>query len=149
MIGIQLYNNWGSENVTLISVIVNSYSLKQYSTMAQIFDPVPDGERNPLLCCYVNATSQIQVVRITNIPKWYFERVVFPGQRLVFEAIPQALLEIHTGMMASSILSDTIPCERLCINEGFEDDLDSELSDLSENTERPSAVPAVTMAAAI
>jgi hypothetical protein len=114
--------------------------------MAQLFDPVPNSEKNPLLCCYVNATSQIQVVRITNIPKWYFERVVFPGQRLVFEAIPQALLEIHTGMMASSILSDTLPCERLCINEGFEDDLDSELSRHSGSTEHH-GVPAVTMAA--
>jgi len=41
--------------------------------------------------------------------------VVFPGQRLVFEALPQALLEIHTGMMASAILSDTIPCTRLLV----------------------------------
>ncbi|HEY9872917.1 MAG TPA: DUF1830 domain-containing protein, partial [Candidatus Obscuribacterales bacterium] len=45
------------------------------------------------------------------------ERVVFPGQRLVFEAVPDAHLEIHTGMMASAILSDTIPCDRLWINE--------------------------------
>jgi hypothetical protein len=85
--------------------------------MSQILDPVPNNEKNTILCCYVNATSQIQVARITNIPNWYFERVVFPGQRLVFEAVRNALLEIHTGMMASAILSDTIPCERLCINE--------------------------------
>jgi hypothetical protein len=86
--------------------------------MAQILDPVPSSQRNIILCCYVNATSHIQVARITNISSWYFERVVFPGQRLVFEALPQALLEIHTGMMASSILSDTIPCERLYISDG-------------------------------
>jgi hypothetical protein len=85
--------------------------------MAQIIDPVPQGDNDNLLCCYVNATSQIQVARITNIPNWYFERVVFPGQRLVFEALPQALLEIHSGMMASALLSDTIPCERLSIQE--------------------------------
>jgi hypothetical protein len=65
----------------------------------------------------VNATSHIQIARITNIPNWYFERVVFPGQRLVFEAMPEALLEIHTGMMASAILSDTIPCDRLQVDE--------------------------------
>ncbi|BAU63557.1 hypothetical protein STA3757_09220 [Stanieria sp. NIES-3757] len=85
--------------------------------MSQILDPVPNNEKDTIMCCYVNATSQIQVARITNIPNWYFERVVFPGQRLVFEAVRDALLEIHTGMMASAILSDTIPCERLCINE--------------------------------
>jgi len=88
--------------------------------MAQILDPIPNGPQSPLLCCYVNATSQIQVARITNIPNWYFERVVFPGQRLVFEALPTAQLEIHTGMMASSIISDTIPCDQLSITEESE-----------------------------
>ena len=81
--------------------------------MSQILDPLPSGDNNAVLCCYVNATSQIQIARITNIPNWYFERVVFPGQRLVFEASIKAILEIHTGMMASAILSDTIPCEKL------------------------------------
>ncbi|MGL5510778.1 MAG: DUF1830 domain-containing protein [Microcoleaceae cyanobacterium] len=84
--------------------------------MAQILDPLPSDAAGKILCCYVNATSQIQIARVTNLPNWYFERVVFPGQRLVFEALPIALLEIHTGMMASSILSDKIPCDRLRID---------------------------------
>lgn len=87
--------------------------------MAQILDPLPSDQINHLLCCYVNATSKIQIARIPNVPNWYFERVVFPGQRLVFEAPSQSLLEIHTGMMATAILSDKIPCERLCINEDY------------------------------
>lgn len=87
--------------------------------MAQILDPLPPGSSEQILCCYVNATSQIQVARIANIQNWYFERVVFPGQRLIFEALPQAHLEIHTGMMASAILSDKISCDRLCIQEGI------------------------------
>jgi hypothetical protein len=94
--------------------------------MAQILDPLPNDKRNRILCCYVNATSQIQIVRITNISRWYFERVVFPGQRLVFEALSEALLEIHTGMMASAILSDTIPCERLYISGGDDNELDED-----------------------
>ncbi len=85
--------------------------------MAQILDPLPSNSQERILCCYVNATSHIQIARITNIPNWYFERVVFPGQRLVFEAMLEALLEIHTGMMATAILSDTIPCDRLCVDE--------------------------------
>ena len=84
--------------------------------MAQILDPLPNDQEQTLLCCYVNATSQIQVARITNIPNWHFERVVFPGQRLVFETVSEAMLEIHTGMMASAILSDKIPCNRLRID---------------------------------
>lgn len=85
--------------------------------MSQIIDPLPNGENNSILCSYVNSTSQIQVARITNIPNWYFERVVFPGQRLVFEALPSAMLEIHSGMMASAIVSDTILCDRLAVEE--------------------------------
>jgi len=95
--------------------------------MAQILDPLPNGKKNSILCCYVNATSHIQIVRITNIANWYFERVVFPGQRLVFETLGEAFLEIHTGMMASAILSDNIPCERLYISDGDDDDSDGQL----------------------
>ena len=83
--------------------------------MAQILDPIPaEREGRSLLCSYINATSEIQVARITNIDNWYFERVVFPGQRLLFEAVSDAMLEIHTGMMATAILTDTISCEQLC-----------------------------------
>lgn len=97
--------------------------------MAQILDPLPAESSTHVLCCYVNASSQIQVARITNIRNWYFERVVFPGQRLVFEALPEGLLEIHTGMMASSILSDTIPCYRLQLEA-----VDSSKPDSSSNS---------------
>lgn len=87
------------------------------AVMAQILDSLPPDNASHLVCCYVNATSKIQIARISNIPNWYYERVVFPGQRLVFQAPPDSLLEIHTGMMASAILSDHIPCERLCLLE--------------------------------
>ncbi len=70
--------------------------------MAQILDPLPAEQSAKILCCYVNATSKIQVARISDIPNWYFERVVFPGQKLLFETSPEAHLEIHTGMMASA-----------------------------------------------
>lgn len=101
--------------------------------MAQILDPLPSDSSGPILCCYINATSQIQVARITNVPNWYFERVVFPGQRLLFEALPDAQLEIHTGMMASAILSDTIPCSTLRIQE-------DSLGELSPEVESRTAV---------
>lgn len=65
------------------------------------------------LCCYVNATAHIEVVRISNIPHWYFERVVFPGQRLLFNAPAMAKLEIYTGMSISSMVSETIDCQEL------------------------------------
>ncbi|APB34940.1 protein of unknown function, DUF1830 [Gloeomargarita lithophora Alchichica-D10] len=81
--------------------------------MSQVFDPLPVTATDCLVCCYVNATSQIQVVRITDVPNWYFERVVFPGQRLMFTTPDTAHLEVHVGMMAA--LDDTIPCRELQI----------------------------------
>ncbi len=115
--------------------------------MAQILDPLPTHEvAAPLLCCYVNATSKIQVARITNIPNWYFERVVFPGQRLFFEAITGSQLEIHTGMMASAILSDRIPCEQLLVQE--EDGIAQGASSAGGSGSVPSVVTPQAMAAA-
>lgn len=110
--------------------------------MAQILDPLPPEQSAKILCCYVNATSKIQVARISNIPNWYFERVVFPGQRLVFESPAIAQLEIHTGMMASAILSDTIPCDRLVINE---DDNELDISPLAtiDTIDNQSVMPSI------
>jgi hypothetical protein len=85
--------------------------------MAQSLDSIPNERCDRIVCCYVNVTSKIQIGRIRNIPNWYFERVIFPGQRLIFETVTEAQLEIHTGMMASAILSDTIPCKRLILKE--------------------------------
>ncbi|MEL6488638.1 MAG: DUF1830 domain-containing protein [Cyanobacteria bacterium J06634_6] len=107
--------------------------------MAQILDPTPSGESAAILCCYVNVTSKIQVARVTNIPDWYFERVVFPGQRLMFEAPSLANLEIHTGMMASSILSDTIPCLRLAIESAGGNEGDASGTGSSDTRSNPSA----------
>jgi hypothetical protein len=85
--------------------------------MSQILDSIPTDRSEPIYCCYVNNSSRVQVTRITNIENWYFERVAFPGQRLIFEAPMNAYLEIHTGHMASAVMSDRIPCIRLQIEE--------------------------------
>jgi hypothetical protein len=74
-----------------------------------------------IICSYVNTSSKVQVARITNLPGVFFERTVFPGQRILFETQPTAQLEIHTGLMASAILSDTIACDRLQVLNDMED----------------------------
>ncbi|MGK7888692.1 MAG: DUF1830 domain-containing protein [Leptolyngbyaceae cyanobacterium] len=105
--------------------------------MYQVIDSVPADISDAFACCYVNASSKIQIVRVTNIANWYFERVVFPGQQLVFQAPTGALLEIHCGMMASAILSDMIPCERLRLSD--EEVLPFELSLKQGNLSAPPA----------
>lgn len=59
-----------------------------------MFTPLPSEYNNRILCYYMNPSNQIQIARIVDIPNWFFERVVFPKQRLCFEAIPKAYLEI-------------------------------------------------------
>lgn len=78
-----------------------------------------NGNPDLVLCCYVNATTHTEITRITNIPHWYFERVVFPGQRIIFEAPPTARFEIHTGTVISSIISETIDCKDLQLTDTF------------------------------
>ena len=99
--------------------MVLNYSLlrSEREMMAQIFAPLPFKYHRRILCCYVNSTSKIQIARIANIANWYFERVVFPGQRLLFEAVPEAHLEIYTYVTPTAILSDKLLCDRLRLDE--------------------------------
>ena len=58
----------------------------------------------------------MQIIRITNIPNWYFERVVFPGELLLFEAFLEAVLEIYISESARPILGDRFLCDWLKVN---------------------------------
>jgi Domain of unknown function (DUF1830) len=87
--------------------------MQTISTVPQDALPIED-----TLCCYQNRAPHLQIIRIANIPNWYFERVVFPGQQILFEAPAEAKLEVHTGTSISSILTDTICCDRLRVPSG-------------------------------
>lgn len=73
-------------------------------------------EKKLTLCYYENKTQQIQIGRISNISAWFFERVIFPGQRMIFEAPLEAKLEIYTGEIITAMLKEKISCDRLQIN---------------------------------
>jgi hypothetical protein len=83
--------------------------------MSQIFTSFPKRHAQKVLCCYSNTTAHIQIIKIANIQDFFFERVVFPGQRLLFEALPTAQLEIFTGDVMQAIVTDRILCQNLCI----------------------------------
>ena len=98
-----------------------------------MFTPLPSQYTNRILCYYMNPTKQIQIARIVDIPNWFFERVIFPKQRLCFEAIATAHLEIcYRSSLDGVILSVDnprsqdnrvhthwcqIPCNLLRVNE--------------------------------
>ena len=73
-------------------------------------------QTNFIICSYVNANNTIQIARIANIKHWCFERVIFPGQRLVFEAPKEAILEIYTSQWANAILSEKISCQEIAVD---------------------------------
>ena len=83
------------------------------SVQSQFCDSLPEKCGLHILCGYKNRTPKIQIIRITNIPNWYFERVIFPGELLLFEALPEAVLEIYSRNENSSILSDRLLCDYL------------------------------------
>ncbi|MBE7385715.1 MAG: DUF1830 domain-containing protein [Leptolyngbya sp. SIO1E4] len=66
-----------------------------------------------ILCQYNNHTSQFQIIRISNISHWFFERTIIPKGSVLFETFQDAQLEIHTSQIMGSILSDIIPCNQL------------------------------------
>lgn len=75
---------------------------------------------NKIICSYSNKTKQIQIARISNLlnySNYYYERVVFPEDRLFFEALPNDFLEIYTGATISAFLSDKILCSRLFVRQ--------------------------------
>jgi hypothetical protein len=68
---------------------------------------------NKILCFYTNPTSQFQIIRISNIPDYFFERAVIPTGEILFQTFIEAQIEVHTGMIVNAILSDVISAEQL------------------------------------
>lgn len=83
--------------------------------MSQILDSLPADSANRILCCYINDAYKIKIARITNISNWYFERVVFPGEKLLFEALPEAQLEIYVTNFSTVALVEITACDRLAV----------------------------------
>jgi len=84
--------------------------------MTTIASKRKESKNQMLLCHFFNHRNQIVIARISNIPNWYLERVVFPAQRFLFEAPEEAVLEIHSPDQRT-IHEDTIPCRDLCITQ--------------------------------
>lgn len=85
--------------------------------MSQSIDGLPPAHTGNLTCVYTSRMSALQIVRISNIEEWYFERVIFPGQTIMFSAPAEAVLEIYSGSYATCLLADCIPCTQLQMRE--------------------------------
>jgi len=86
--------------------------------MTHVLDPLPAKYTDRILCYYVNFTRKLQIIRVINISGWHFECIVFPTERILFEALPEAQLEVHTTRLGCPILLEYIACNRLRTHEG-------------------------------
>jgi Domain of unknown function (DUF1830) len=66
-----------------------------------------------ILCFYKNTTSKIQIARLSQ----QFEQVVFPGEKLLFEAIPEAELKIESEIITGKFAINKVPCFNLQVLE--------------------------------
>ena len=87
-------------------------------------------------CEYTNSTDSVQVIRISNIDGWHFERTVFAGQQMAFETVPEAVLEVSTGELMTAVVCDRIPCLRLRAAEPIQRSVKSAKSTEDSSKER-------------
>ncbi|MGB3206685.1 MAG: DUF1830 domain-containing protein [Crinalium sp.] len=78
---------------------------------------LPDCKK--LCCFYTNPSQQVQIIKITNIPALSWEKTIFPGQCIMFEAAADAKLEIHTNDCVTAIFADVITCQSICVFDGY------------------------------
>jgi hypothetical protein len=64
-----------------------------------------------MLCFYENTSRKMQNAKICNVKNQYWERAVFPGERLFFEAVPEAELEIHQHQENGDVRCESFSCK--------------------------------------
>ncbi|MBD2464684.1 DUF1830 domain-containing protein [Oscillatoria sp. FACHB-1407] len=66
---------------------------------------------------YRNTTNQIQIMRVEQTMPQRFEKVVFPGEQVLFYATSAAFLDIYVNGITSLNRVKQIPCTELQIIE--------------------------------
>ncbi|GAB4278399.1 MAG: hypothetical protein Fur0025_04950 [Oscillatoriaceae cyanobacterium] len=69
------------------------------------------------LCYYANYTNHIQILKVKKTEKIFWERVVFPQERLFFYAQYSDELEIYEKMANHLAKIENIACEYLLVSE--------------------------------
>lgn len=68
------------------------------------------------LCAYQNLSSHWQIIKITNLPNYYWEKAVLPGQKIIVITSIKAILKVFSAENITAVLIDNIPCHQLKIN---------------------------------
>lgn len=113
-----LYVSYTSTQTRFLTAVCKASfhpQITEFIVMTQILDSLPADCANRILCCYINDTHKIKIARIANISNWYFESVVFPEEQLLFEALPEAQLEIYVTNFSTVALVEITLCDRLAV----------------------------------
>ncbi|PZO35102.1 MAG: hypothetical protein DCF17_19435 [Shackletoniella antarctica] len=70
----------------------------------------------PMLCYHINNTCDTQNVRVMSEAMCHFERIVFAGERILFEAFPGSYLEIYSSRLEGTRMS-RVACRLLRVND--------------------------------
>lgn len=76
-----------------------------------------DEASSSILCYYINETADTQIIRMVSDPAYHFERIVFPQERVLFEAFSNSYLEIHEPFPDGTRITRS-ECRLLQVNEG-------------------------------
>lgn len=74
-------------------------------------------QTSTILCYYFNSSNTIQHIRVGNGNNYSLEKIIFPQQRILFEAIPEGMLEVHTKQQDQQLLEEVFSCLNLKANQ--------------------------------
>ena len=110
-----------SKFILSILLIDQLYRKLKAPNMMSAFSSLVSESSELILCFYTNCTNKIQILRVNSNQNLSFERIVFPGQRLLFKALPDAQLEIHTNqkenLTEDLTLVEAFSCAHLRVHE--------------------------------
>ena len=96
------------------NLVYNPLKSNNYrSEIARYSDNQTDCDRDLILCAYKNRTGSLQIIKIENIANFFWEKVVFPSETILFNSVESAMLKVHSNDNATAVLTDTISCSRL------------------------------------
>lgn len=66
---------------------------------------------------YRNVTDRLQIIRVEQTLDQWLEKVVFPGEQLLFYSMPEAFFDIYHSTKTGLTLVHRVPCSQLQVLE--------------------------------
>ena len=70
-----------------------------------------------ILCYYFNSTNRIELIRLWDGRNYSLEQIIFPWERILFEAKPENILEVHTPQEGEQLLESVLTCNTLKVKQ--------------------------------